>query len=295
MCKRKLIDFFFLAVALCAALAAVGARAADAPTDRRIALVIGNGTYRSGPLANPVNDARAVANSLKTLGFEVMLKENVDLPGMVDAMRAFYLRAKDFDVRLFYYAGHGVQVKGRNYLVPVNVQTLNEDEVGSKTLDASELLERLSTVRPGFNMVILDACRSNPFLGATIMTADGRAVRVRGPAGRPGLAAAEPAQGTVIAYSTAPGQVAVDGGQAGNGLYTRHLLSNMMIPGLPIEQLFKRVRNAVARDTKGDQVPWESSSMVGEFCFKQTANGGCAANGEARGVEAVAGSGMGAH
>lgn len=264
------------------------ALSAQAAQDRRLAVVIGNGAYLTAPLSNPVSDARAIAANLKALGFDVVLRENLDLPGMLDAARYLFLKAKDYDVRLFYYAGHGVQVRGRNYLVPTNITSLGEDEVASKTLDASELLERLGAVRSGFNMVILDACRNNPFVGATIMTADGRSVRVRGAgAGRVGLAPVEPALGTMIAYSTAPGQVAADGAKGGNGLYTRYLLANMMTPGLPVEQLFKRVRNAVAKDTHGDQVPWESSSMVGDFCFKQGPSGTCSGGSDIRSLDSV--------
>jgi len=283
-----------LTAALLGAAGVGPALAADTPAERRVALVIGNGAYRAGALANPVNDARAMAATLKSLGFEVTAKENLDLAGMVEAVRALYLKSKDYDVRLFYYAGHGVQIKGRNYLVPVGVQAIAEEDVGSRTLDLNELLERLGSVRPGLNLVVLDACRSNPFLGPTMLTADGRAIKLRGMSGaRPGLAQVEAAQGTLVAYATAPGQVAVDGNQGANGLYTHHLLNFMTVPGLPVETLFKRVRNAVTRDTRGEQIPWESSSMVGEFCFRHVAGGGCLANGESRAFEPGAGSASG--
>jgi uncharacterized caspase-like protein len=284
---RSVCDWARLGMMLLVATCVLSAQAGQ---DRRLAVVIGNGAYASAPLSNPVGDARAIAANLRTLGFDVVLKENLDLPGMLDAARYLYLKAKEYDVRLFYYAGHGVQVRGRNYLVPTNVTSLGEDEVASKTLDASELLERLGAVRAGFNMVILDACRNNPFVGATIMTADGRSVRVRGAgSGRAGLAPVEPALGSMVAYSTAPGQVAADGTKGSNGLYTRYLLANMMTPGLPVEQLFKRVRNAVAKETHGEQVPWESSSMVGDFCFRTGPSGTCSGGADIRPLESVAG------
>ena len=177
-------------------------------------------------------------------------------------------------MRLLYFAGHGVQVKGRNYLVPVDMQAESEEDVMTRGADLNGLIERLSEFRNGLNIVILDACRNNPFASMTMATADGRLIKFRG-ATPSGLAAARAPEGTLVAYSTAPGAIAMDGANASNGLYTRHLLANIQTPGLTVEQLFKRVRLAVAVETKRMQVPWESNSVMGDFCFKPGSDGRC--------------------
>jgi uncharacterized caspase-like protein len=242
--------------------------------ERRMALVIGNSAYKFSPLKNPVNDARAMGATLQSLGFEVALKENANLQSMIDSIREFSLKAKDSQVRLFYYAGHGVQVKGKNYLIPVDVEIAAEDEVASKSADVNELLERLGQIRAGLNIMILDACRNNPFNGAAMVGSDGRVVRFRGSV-RSGLAQVDAPQGTLVAFATAPGAVAMDGGNFQNSLYTKHLLNHIVVAGLPVEQMFKRVRIAVAQETQRLQVPWESSSLMGDFCFKTAPDGRC--------------------
>lgn len=242
--------------------------------ERRIALVIGNADYAIGPLKNPVNDARAMSATLKDLGFIVITRENASVSIMLDAIREFALKAKDNQVRLFYYAGHGVQVKGKNYLIPVDANIQSEDDIPAKSADVTELLDRLGQLQNGLNMVILDACRNNPFANPNLVGADGRLIRFRGKA-QSGLAQLEAPQGTLVAFSTAPGAIAMDGSNFSNSLYTKHLLANIQAPGLPVEQLFKRVRIAVAQETKRMQVPWESSSLMSDFCFKVNADGKC--------------------
>jgi len=269
--------------AIAAALLVVGGAWRDAvgatspatdPPDRKIALVIGNGKYLIGPLKNPVNDAQAVAASLTMLGFEVTLREDATLRDMVEAMRGFSAQAQHAGVRLIYYAGHGVQVRGRNYLLPVDAQIQSEDEVAGRSADVNELLERMSTIRHGINIVILDACRNNPFSGGEIVGPDGRRLKFRG-ATPAGLAPVDAPIGTMVAFSTAPGGVALDNPGARNSLYTRHLLEHIQAPGLPIELLFKQVRLGVARETGRVQVPWESSSLTGDFCFRPGQSGRC--------------------
>ncbi len=253
--------------------------AADGTGDeQRIALIIGNSDYARSPLKNPVNDARAMAEALERLGFEVELQENATLTEMIGALRRFTAAASENDVRLFYYAGHGIQVKGRNYLIPVDAELMSEDEVGFKSADVNELLERLGQLRSGLNIMILDACRNNPFANLNFVGPDGRLVRFRG-SGRPGLAPVDAPAGTLVAFATAPGSVAMDGGNQRNSLYTRHLLDHIGAPGLPVEQLFKRVRIAVAQETKWLQVPWESSSLMGDFCFRTPPDGQCSFGG----------------
>ncbi|NML13616.1 caspase family protein [Azohydromonas caseinilytica] len=265
--------------ALCAAalLAAAGVRAAapsTAPAQRRVALVIGNSAYRVGPLKNPVADAGAMATALRGLGFEVTLAQDTSLRDLIEAFRRFSLDTRGAAVRLLFYAGHGVQVKGRNYLLPVDTEIRAEDEVPAKSADLNELLDRLGTLQQGINIVILDACRNNPFSGAEILGPDGRRLKFRG-ATPAGLAPVEAPLGSMVAFSTAPGGVALDNPREPNSLYTKHLLSALQAPGLPIELLFKQVRLSVARETGRVQVPWESSSLTGDFCFKPGPGGGC--------------------
>ena len=255
-------------------LPALAATPADKPGDKRIALVIGNGAYRSAPLKNPVSDARAVAASLKQLDYEVTLRENTSLVDLIESLRAFSLRAATSSVRLLFYAGHGIQAKGRNYLLPVDAEPQSEDEIAAKTADVNELLDRLAGIKQGLNIVVLDACRVNPFAGGVIVGPDGRRLKFRGvtPAG---LAPLDAPVGTLVAFSTAPNGIALDGATGDHSIYAKHLLANLSTPGLPVEQLFKRVRIAVAQETQRVQVPWESSSLTTEFCFKNRAQGVC--------------------
>ena len=237
---------------------------------KRMALIIGNGEYSIAPLKNPVNDARAMSESLRSLGFKVKLKENGTLREMIEAIRSFSLASRGSKVRLFYYAGHGFQLSGKNYLLPVDIEAATIAELSNKSVDVSELLRRLQTLPGGVNLVILDACRTHPYLSTL-------RVGTRGPRGfgkTNGLAQVMAPKGTLIAFSTAPDSVSNDG-DSRNSTYTKYLLSYMASPGLPIEQLFKRVRVAVAEETREAQIPWESSSLTGDFCFKPGPNGRC--------------------
>ncbi len=228
-----------------------------AATEQRVALVIGNANYKSAPLRNPVNDAKAVADKLQGLGFKVTLKLDQDQKGMADAIRTFGNQLKAGGAGLFYYAGHGMQVKGHNFLIPVDADIRNEDEVPYRSIDANEVLSKMETAQNRLNLMILDACRNNPF---------SRKFR----SSSQGLAQMDAPSGTLVAFATAPGSVASDG-TGKNGLYTQHLLASLGQPGVPVEQLFKRVRVGVMKDTRNAQVPWESSSLVGDFYFKHGA------------------------
>jgi carboxyl-terminal processing protease len=277
--RRRLCTALLLALGSVPAWAAASTALAPdsslpAADDRRAALVIGNSAYKIGALKNPVNDAQAVATSLRALGFEVSLKENTSLRDMIEAFRQFSLSARTARVRVIFYAGHGLQVKGRNYLLPVDTEIRAEDEVPGKSADLNELLDRLGAMQQGINIVILDACRNNPFSGAEIVGPDGRRLKFRG-ATPAGLAPVEAPLGSMVAFSTAPGGVALDNPGEKNSLYTKHLLGSMQAPGLPVEMLFKQVRLSVARETGRVQVPWESSSLTGDFCFRQNPHGGC--------------------
>ncbi len=251
---------------------ASASRAAERAPSERIALIVGNSAYARLPLRNPVNDARAVAQALRDLGFDVIQRENAGYAGMIDAMRDFLDRSATSRVRVIYFAGHGAQYRGRNFLIPVDALLRSEEDLAHRAANASDLVDKLAQFKAGVNIVILDACRdaAYPLLAKTRNPNIARTVQ-------PGFAESTRApQGTLIAFSTAPGSVALDG-PGNHSAYTRHLLSQINEPGLPIENLFKRVRDGVARDTAHKQVPWESSSLVGDFCFRLPADGACPA------------------
>jgi formylglycine-generating enzyme required for sulfatase activity/uncharacterized caspase-like protein len=226
----------------------------NANAGKRLALVIGNGAYTTAPpLRNPPNDARDMASTLRALGFDVTNGINVNQREMKRLIREFGQKLKAGGSGLFYYAGHGVQSKGRNYLIPVDAEIQSEAEVEDSAVDASLVLNYMDDAQNGLNIVILDACRNNPFARSFRSASDG-------------LAQVDAPTGTLIAYATAPGRVASDGaGQ--NGLYTSELLKQMRVPGLSATELFMRVRAEVMRQTGNKQVPWEASSLVGSFYF----------------------------
>lgn len=243
----------FARLVACLVLACVSFAAPAA--EQRVALVIGNNAYPAAPLKNPVNDARAMARSLNQMGFEVILRTNLNQKAMVNALREFGARLREGGVALFYYSGHGMQVKGRNYLIPVDADIRGEDEVPYMSMDMAQVLDKLEAARSRANLVILDACRNNPFI---------RTFR----SSRVGLAQMDAPGGTLLAFATAPGSEARDGDEE-NGVYTKHLLAHMATPMLPVEVMFRRVRESVTAETKNRQIPWESSSLTGDFYFNQ--------------------------
>jgi uncharacterized caspase-like protein len=253
--------------------AATVSAAAIKPNSARVALVIGNGAYGKAPLKNPVADATAVADELRKLGFDVALLKDAPWQQMNKEVLAFAERAAASDVRVVYYAGHGAQIRGRNYLVPVDVQVDGEDDLQRKSVDLSELTDRLSRQTKAVNVVIVDACRNNPASNVAL-DADGRRLKMRG-AQTPGLAPMRAPAGTLIAYSTAPGQVADDRAGGKNSLYTKHLLNHLPAPGITLEQLFKRVRIGVLEESQMKQQPWDESNLTVDFCFKTGQGGRC--------------------
>ncbi|MCP5284883.1 MAG: caspase family protein [Burkholderiaceae bacterium] len=223
--------------------------------ESRQALVIGNSRYAQMPLDNPANDAQAMAKVLQRAGFQVDLQLDVDQRRMDAAIRNFGDRLKGDSIGLFYFAGHGVQVKGRNFLLPVGQAIQREDEVPFKAVDAQQVLDKMAAAKNRVNIVVLDACRDNPFATAS-----------RSAAANGGLVAMDAPSGSLLAFATAPGGVASDG-KGANGLYTQHLLTNIERPGLTVEQVFKRTRLGVRLDSRGKQVPWENTSLEGDFFF----------------------------
>ncbi len=224
---------------------------------KRVALVIGNAKYRFSPLNNPVNDATDMAASLRSVGFDVIEVKDATLKQMREATRRFADKLEVSDVGLVYYSGHGIEVKGKNYLIPVNADIRREYEVVDQAFDASNLLRMMeslqSNVKKRVNILIVDACRNNDLPKSWRSTNSGLA-RMDAPAG------------SFISFATAPGQVASDG-QGRNSPYTKHLLNALKQPNVPIEQVFKQVRRNVMDETGGEQVPWENSSLIGDFYF----------------------------
>jgi len=239
---------------LVCALLALGPAQAQAPIDLRVALVIGNAAYVAAPLANPINDAKAMGAVLRAMGFVVVETHDASKAQMQAALgeAARLLKGKNA-VGMLYYAGHGLQLDWRNYMVPVDVELRRAADVPAQTIDVQAVLEAFRASGNRMNIVVLDACRDNPFAGS----ASGK-----------GLAQMNAPPRTLLAYATAPGNVAEDGSAAGgNGLYTQHLVNELRQPGAKIEDVFKRVRLQVRRESEGRQVPWELTSLEDDFSF----------------------------
>lgn len=226
--------------------------------ETRIALVIGNSGYSKIPLRNPKNDAAAIARSLTQVGFAVRALIDADQNAMRQAILAFgrELRVSD-SVGVFYYAGHGVQVDGQNYLIPVGADITDASEVPLQGVSLTELLKTMEHAQSRLNIAILDACRDNPF-----------PVRVRSTAR--GLAPVQSPAGTLIAYATGPGEVAQDG-EGEHSPYSDALAQHILEEGIALEETFRRTRRQVLQLTANKQVPWEHSSLTGEFFFRPKA------------------------
>ena len=226
-------------------------------TERRVALVIGNAAYKVNPLKNPVTDSNDMARSLRSVGFDVIEANNATLVAMREATRRFADKLVNSDVGLVYYSGHGVEVKGKNYLIPVNADIKREYEVVDQAFDASQFLEMMDSIRgpnnKRVNILLVDACRNNELQRSWRSTSSG-------------LGRMDAPGGTFISFATAPGRVAADG-LGRNSPYTKHLLQALKQPNMPIEQVFKVVRRNVMDETKGEQIPWDNSSLVGDFFF----------------------------
>jgi len=229
---------------------------------KRLALVIGNEKYSNGPLDNAVDDSIGIKNVLLEAGFEVIHKQNLNHKEFTNAVYEFKNRIDSLGentTALFYYAGHAVQVNGINYLNPIDANIRSERDLGITSIDASLILSALDKASSGIKIMILDACRNNPFRSFT-----------RSPT--QGLASMTAAKGTFIAYSTAPGSVALDGGIDGYSYYAGSLIQSIRTEGITIEETFKKTRQSVVRLTNEEQIPWESSSLLGDFYFIKKAN-----------------------
>ncbi len=244
----------------------LGMTSAAALAEKRIALVIGNGAYQNvARLENPTNDAKLMADTLRGLGFVLIgggAQLDLDKTKFDNAVQHFSDQIQDADVGLFYYAGHGVQVRGANYLVPVTANPTRETDVDFQLLDTALVLRQMEGAGTKLNIVILDACRNNPFGGRGLRAAEGGLAQMRAP------------EGTLISYATQPGNVARDGSD-GNSPYTRALVEAIRKPGQDIFQTFNAVGLAVKQATAGSQQPWVSSSPIaGNFYFAGQLAGG---------------------
>ena len=235
--------------------------ATNAEAGKRVALVMGNGAYAHAPvLANPASDARAMAAALERLGFDVELGVDLDLAGMRRAVLAFARKLQGADMALFFYAGHGLQVNGQNYLLPVDATIGSEADLDFSAMPARLVLDQMDRW-PAVKIVILDACRDNPF--ETALSRSMGSTRSAKALSR-GLAPIETAGGTLLAYATDPGDVASDGA-GGNSPFTQALLKHVETPGLEINTMLARVRADVFDATGHQQRPWTETSLIGEF------------------------------
>jgi uncharacterized caspase-like protein len=241
---------FILALIVCCSWAGSVVAQQQEP---RVALVIGNGAYKSSPLKNPVNDSKDVAAKLRSLGFTVVERNNLVVKQIGSTLREFRSTLKPGSVALVYYAGHGVQIKGENYLPAVDAEIGGEEDVPNQSLAMRQIMDALGDAKTRLNLVFLDACRDNPYARSFRSSASG-------------LSKENAPSGTLISFATRPGSVASDG-TGRNGLYTGALLAAMNEPNRPIEQVLKSVVSTVKAASKNQQEPWMEGSIEGEFCF----------------------------
>ena len=229
---------------------------ASAGPDDRVALVIGNAAYPAAPLDNPVKDAKAVASALRALGFQVIELIDANKLEMERGVAEARERLKGLGgTGLLFYAGHAIQVDWRNYLVPVDARLAQPRDVQVQTVDMQSIFDAFKAAGNRMNIVVLDACRDNPFASS---------------GSSKGLAPLDAPPGTYMAYSTAPGNVAEDGSSKdGNSLFTAQFVLELKKPKSRIEEVFKRVRLQVRQRTEGRQIPWDSSSLEDEFYFDE--------------------------
>lgn len=223
------------------------------PKENRVALVVGNSAYKSAPLRNPTNDARDMATKLKGMGFTVIERNNLTVKQIGSTLREFRSKLTPGSVALVFYAGHGLQIKGENYLPAVDADIGGEEDVPTQSLAMRQIMDVLEDAKTRLNLVFLDACRNNPYARSFRSASDGLN-RINAPSG------------TLISFATRPGSVAADG-TGRNGLYTGALLEQMNNQSQPIEQVLKRVVSQVKSASNSQQEPWMEGSIDGDFCF----------------------------
>ena len=232
--------------------------------EKRLALVIGNEKYPEAPLQNPLNDARAIAASLQRVGFDVMKYENVNQRDLKKAIDAFGERLQGYPVALFYYSGHGIQAKGANYLMPIDANLKSSNDIEYDCVNAERVLGKMEDAGSKTNIVILDACRNNPFEKS--LSKGTRGLKIENGTG---LAFMNAPSGSLIAYATSPGKVAFDAEEQKNSPYTAALLQYLETPNMTILEMFQQIRMKVMQDTNNEQTPWESTSLTGNFYFQR--------------------------
>jgi len=227
----------------------------------KIALVIGNSHYTlADHLPNPVKDTKAIANKLRDLGFEVIERHDLTLEQMNAALRKTHKKIGKGTIALFYFAGHGIQKDGQNYLIPIDADISKAYEIEYSGLNLRKILDGMNEAQPSLNITLLDACRNNPY--EKRVRGLSRTAQVRGA----GLAAIDNVQGTILSYATEPGNVAIDG-NGEHSPYAVALLKHLEQPGLSVQDMLAQVGLDVMTATKGEQQPWYSSSPVPKFCF----------------------------
>ena len=230
-------------------------------SQRRIALVIGNSAYNSSPLANPVNDARAMESTLRDLGFSVTPAYNVrTYQELVRLIRDFGTNLQQGGVGLFYYAGHGIQFDGKNYLIPTQADIRNDNDIELEGVNLDRVLSEMQNARNETNIIIMDACRNNPYSSSLRSAKRGLANISR------------KIPGCLIAYSTEPDGVAYDGDGGRNGIYTEELIKAIRKPNISIIDALMEVRAAVLKRTNNNQMPWDSSALTEPFYFRKDAS-----------------------
>ena len=231
----------------------------DYGTEQKVALVIGNKNYTHfKTLKNPIYDARDMRDVLKSKGFKVLYLEDANLEDMEKKVNEFENKLKSGGVGFFYYAGHGLEVKGKNYLIPSPAKISKENEVKYRSLSVDMVIDKMQDSQNRLNIIVLDACRDNPF-------GDGRSI------GGEGLATINNARGMYIAFATSPKKKASDG-DGRNGLFTKHLLVNIQKNNLNLDEVFKYTRTSVYKESYKTQLPWTSSSVIGDFYFSLSDN-----------------------
>ncbi len=228
-------------------------------TEQRVALVIGNNKYNSDrlpTLRNPVNDAKSMRDKLKTLGFKVYYGENLNVREMDKKLRSFSSKLRNGGVGLFFFAGHGVESQGSNYLMGKDSNLLDKEDIAYESLELNKVIDKMKNSGNRLNIVLLDACRNDPFSRS----------------GGGGLAKVDNAKGMFIAYATSPGDVASDG-SGKHGVFTQEILNNIDANGIPIGRMFKRVKKGVYAKTNQRQRPWTHDDVIGDFFFRLPTNG----------------------
>ena len=239
----------------------------SAEAGNRVAFVVGNGAYKFvQPLPNPTVDAKSMSTLLRNAGFEVVEGTDLSREGMTSRLREFAAKSQGADVAVFYYAGHGISVNGKNYLIPVDADLKSEmDVMFGAAIDVDVTLDQTMSDSK-VKVVLLDACRDNPFAAKIRSAARTRAVTVNS-----GLAEMKSAEGTLIAFATSPGQTALDGQKGGNSPFTKALLNHIATPGVELQQAMTRVRAQVNEETQKAQLPWGHTNLIGSVYINTAA------------------------